>query len=80
MDGAETRVPFPFRPLADDAGGCSGAAIDMSRCGDRRVGVVPTVNLGWIRKLHRDENMRGHSQEAVVDTIPRLTHLWRRAG
>jgi phosphoribulokinase len=35
------------------------------------VGVVPTVNLEWIQKLHRDKNQRGYSTEAVVDTILR---------
>jgi phosphoribulokinase len=33
--------------------------------------VVPTINLEWIQKLHRDKTMRGYSQEAVVDTILR---------
>jgi len=38
---------------------------------DLLVGVVPIINLEWIQKLHRDQNMRGYSQEAVVDTILR---------
>lgn len=38
---------------------------------DLLVGVVPIINLEWIQKLHRDKNMRGYSQEAVVDTILR---------
>jgi phosphoribulokinase len=38
---------------------------------DLLVGVVPTVNLEWIQKLHRDKNQRGYSTEAVVDTILR---------
>jgi len=29
------------------------------------------VNLEWIQKLHRDKRTRGHSHEAVVDTILR---------
>jgi phosphoribulokinase len=32
---------------------------------------VPTINLEWIQKLHRDRTARGHSQEAIVDTILR---------
>jgi phosphoribulokinase len=38
---------------------------------DLLVGVVPIINLEWIQKLHRDQNLRGYSQEAVVDTILR---------
>jgi phosphoribulokinase len=38
---------------------------------DLLVGVAPTVNLEWIQKLHRDKRSRGHSHEAVVDTILR---------
>jgi len=38
---------------------------------DLLVGVVPIINLEWIQKLHRDQNTRGYSQEAVVDTILR---------
>ena len=34
-------------------------------------GVVPIINLEWIQKLHRDQKMRGYSQEAVVDIILR---------
>ncbi|ACJ01405.1 phosphoribulokinase [Rhodospirillum centenum] len=45
--------------------------VDVSRHVDLRIGVVPIVNLEWIQKIHRDRNMRGYSQEAVVDTILR---------
>jgi len=33
--------------------------------------VVPIINLEWIQKLHRDQSLRGYSQEAVVDVILR---------
>jgi phosphoribulokinase len=45
--------------------------VDVSRYADMIVGVVPTINLEWIQKLHRDRTSRGHSQEAIVDTILR---------
>jgi phosphoribulokinase len=45
--------------------------VDVARYPDLLVGVVPIVNLEWIQKLHRDKRMRGHSHEAVVDTILR---------
>lgn len=45
--------------------------VDVSRYADLIIGVVPTINLEWIQKLHRDRTARGHSQEAIVDTILR---------
>jgi len=38
---------------------------------DLLVGVVPSVNLEWIQKIHRDKTARGYSTEAVTDTILR---------
>ena len=32
---------------------------------------MPIINLEWIQKLHRDKNLRGSSQQAVVETILR---------
>ena len=52
-------------------GAYAGADADVARHVDLLVGVVPIVNLEWIQKLHRDQNHRGYSQEAVVDTILR---------
>ena len=49
----------------------SAPKVDIARHVDLLVGVVPIINLEWIQKLHRDQNMRGYSQEAVVDTILR---------
>ena len=45
--------------------------IDVAKHVDLCVGVVPIINLEWIQKLHRDQKMRGYSQEAVTDTILR---------
>jgi phosphoribulokinase len=45
--------------------------IDIAKQVDLCVGVVPTINLEWIQKLHRDQKMRGYSQQAVTDTILR---------
>jgi phosphoribulokinase len=47
------------------------SAINVARHVDLLVGVVPIINLEWIQKLHRDQNLRGYSQDAVVDTILR---------
>ena len=38
---------------------------------DFGIGVVPTVNLEWIQKVHRDHQERGYDEEQVVETILR---------
>jgi len=45
--------------------------INVAQHPDLLIGVVPIINLEWIQKLHRDQKLRGYSQEAVVDTILR---------
>ena len=46
-------------------------SINLPRYVDLKVGVVPVVNLEWIQKIHRDSAERGHSEEAIVDSILR---------
>jgi phosphoribulokinase len=41
---------------------------------DLLVGVVPSVNLEWIQKIHRDNAERGYSEEVIVETILRRMH------
>ena len=77
------QVPGTFTPWQDIPGdtdlmfyeGLHGAyadeKIDIAKQVDLCVGVVPIINLEWIQKLHRDQKMRGYSQEAVTDTILR---------
>lgn len=48
-----------------------GEGANVAKHVDLLVGVVPIINLEWIQKLHRDQNLRGYSQDAVVDTILR---------
>ena len=43
--------------------------VDMAQYGDLKVGVVPSINLEWIQKIHRDNAERGYSAEETVDTI-----------
>jgi phosphoribulokinase len=52
-------------------GGYADDRIDVAKGVDLLVGVVPIINLEWIQKLHRDQNLRGYSQEAVLSTILR---------
>ncbi len=52
-------------------GAVSAEGVDVARFVDLLIGVVPIINLEWIQKLHRDQSARGHSHEAVVDTILR---------
>lgn len=44
---------------------------NVARHVDLLVGVVPIVNLEWIQKLYRDVNERGHSRDAVMDSVVR---------
>jgi phosphoribulokinase len=52
-------------------GGYQQGNTDVARHVDLLVGVVPIINLEWIQKLHRDQHVRGYSQDAVVETILR---------
>ena len=52
-------------------GGVKTDKVNIAGEVDLLIGVAPTVNLEWIQKLHRDKRTRGHSHEAVVDTILR---------
>ncbi|MDY0011602.1 MAG: phosphoribulokinase [Rhodocyclaceae bacterium] len=55
-------------------GAVNANGVDVSRHVDLLIGVVPTINLEWIQKLHRDTKIRGYSMEAVQDTILRRMH------
>ncbi len=52
-------------------GGVKTETVNAAKHVDLLIGVVPIINLEWIQKLHRDKRTRGHSHEAVVDTILR---------
>ncbi|MFK5894614.1 MAG: phosphoribulokinase [Pseudomonadota bacterium] len=53
--------------------GLHGAAItgdiDISQYPDLTIGVVPNVNLEWIRKIKRDTSLREYSAEEVKQSI-----------
>jgi len=78
--GGEAGTFTDWRPMAADSdllfyeglhGGYKEGETDVARHVDLLVGVVPIINLEWIQKLHRDQYVRGYSQDAVVDTILR---------
>jgi phosphoribulokinase len=78
--GGDPGTFTPWQPMAEKSdllfyeglhGGYQGPEADVARHVDLLVGVVPIINLEWIQKLHRDQNLRGYSQDAVVDTILR---------
>jgi phosphoribulokinase len=78
--GGEPGTFTDWRPIAAGSdllfyeglhGGYKHGETNVARHVDLLVGVVPIVNLEWIQKLHRDQHMRGYSQDAVVDTILR---------
>ncbi len=49
--------------------GLHGGVEEVRPYVDLLLGVVPVVNLEWIQKIHRDTQMRGYSEEAVVNNI-----------
>ena len=55
-------------------GGVATEKTDVAKHVDLLVGVVPSVNLEWIQKIHRDNAERGYSEEVIVDTILRRMH------
>jgi phosphoribulokinase len=77
------QAPGTFTPWEDIAigsdllfyEGLHGAVVtkdvDVARHADLLIGVVPIINLEWIQKMHRDRTTRGHSTEAIVDTVLR---------
>lgn len=87
--GGEPGTFTPWQPMETNSdllfyeglhGGYVGPEADVARHVDLLVGVVPIINLEWIQKLHRDQTLRGYSQEAVVETILRrmpdyVTHI-----
>jgi len=52
-------------------GGVKTAQNDVAKHVDLLIGMVPIVNLEWIQKIIRDTNQRGHSREAVTQSIVR---------
>ena len=67
-------------PLPDDTdllvySGLHGCFVDdefdIASYMDLKIGVVPIVNLEWIRKIHRDMRIRGFHPADVSDTILR---------
>lgn len=52
-------------------GGIVTSKYNVAKHVDLLVGVVPIVNLEWIQKLIRDTSERGHSREAVMDSVIR---------
>jgi phosphoribulokinase len=78
--GGEPGTFTDWRPMVDGSdllfyeglhGGYKHGSTDVAQHVDLLVGVVPIVNLEWIQKLHRDQHVRGYSQDAVVETILR---------
>jgi phosphoribulokinase len=81
--GRESGTFTPWEALPDDTdvlfyeglhGGVQSESINVARYVDLLIGVVPTVNLEWIQKIHRDTIARSYSIEAVTDTILRRMH------
>ena len=77
--GVEPGRFTPWREVGEGADllfyeGLHGGVEQVRPFVDLLVGVVPVVNLEWIQKIHRDTEMRGYSQEAVVENILTRMH------
>lgn len=55
-------------------GGAVSDNANVAQHVDLLVGVVPSVNLEWIQKIHRDNAERGYTEDVIVDTILRRMH------
>ena len=55
-------------------GGLITDRVNVAQHVDLLIGLVPTINLEWIQKIHRDTNERGYSPERVKETILRRMH------
>ncbi len=78
--GQQVGTLTPWQEIDNDTDlllyrGLHGAAIDgdidISSYPDLIIGMVPNVNLEWIRKLNRDTSLRGYSRKAVRKMILR---------
>lgn len=79
--GLQPGIFTPWEPLLPDNtdilfyeglhGGIVTPEHNVAQHVDLLVGVVPIVNLEWIQKLIRDTTERGHSREAVMDSVVR---------
>jgi len=81
-EGLEPGMFTEWQPIPEDTdllfyeglhGGVIDKAnnIDVGQWVDLLIGVVPSINLEWIQKIHRDTTQRGYSREAVTNTILR---------
>lgn len=52
-------------------GGVVDGEVNATEHVDLLIGMVPIVNLEWIQKIVRDTRDRGHSREAVMESIVR---------
>ena len=52
-------------------GAVKTAKVNIARHADLLIGIVPSINLEWLQKMHRDKSARGQTQEAIVETILR---------
>ncbi len=57
--------------VRDDSSDQRYGGYDVARHVDLGIGVVPSVNLEWIQKIHRDKAERGYEADVTVDTLLR---------
>lgn len=57
--------------VQDDTAEQKYGGYNVAQYVDLGIGVVPSVNLEWIQKIHRDHEERGYTTDATVETILR---------
>lgn len=69
-------TPWEDLPIGTDLmlyeglhGVAKAGKVDLGRHVDLKIGVAPIVNLEWIQKINNDINVRGYSEEGVVEAI-----------
>ncbi len=68
----------PWRPLESHTdllfyeglhGGLVTDVVDIAQYVDLLIGVVPIINLEWIQKTHRDQQIRGYKRSNAIELI-----------
>lgn len=76
--GQEPGTFTPWEPMDSDSDlllyrGLHGAVVaddlNIAQYPDLHIGMAPNANLEWMRKIHRDSQLRGYTREEVMQVI-----------
>lgn len=81
--GFPTGSLTPWQPLPENTdvlfyeglhGGLVTDSVNIAKYVDLLIGVVPIINLEWIQKIRRDQDVRGHTAENATQRILERMH------